>query len=205
MTFRHLAAALLFPILAACGTEGPQYLVESKPTALRVRAAVGTVLVRTVSLPTYAADQKIAVQAEAGAVEAADFGLWADEPERATTLSITRNLNAMTSAKVAPEPWPLPEPPQGVVDIRIETFIATKENTFRAAGQYFMGSEIPDPIDDPDDPDKPPKILRAPLADKARLFDIRIPLPVRTSEGIAAAQAAALTELSESIARDLAR
>ena len=205
MTVKTFVTGMMLAILAACGTEGPQYLVESKPTSLKVRAVVGTVLVRTVSLPTYAADQKIAVQGEGGSVEAQDFGLWADEPERATTLNITRNLNAMTSAKVAPEPWPLPEPPQGVVDIRIETFIATKDNTFRAAGQYFMGSEIPDPIDDPDDPDKPPKVLRAPLSDTARLFDIRIPLPVRTSEGIAAAQAAALTELSESIARDLAR
>ncbi|MDA7427604.1 ABC-type transport auxiliary lipoprotein family protein [Primorskyibacter aestuariivivens] len=205
MTFRSLPAALLLAALAACGDSTPQYLVETRPTDVQVRARVSTLLVRTVSLPTYAADQKIAVQTESGSVQATDFGLWADEPERATTLSITRNLNTMTSAKVAPEPWPLPEPAQGVLDIRIETFIATKDNTFRAAGQYFMGSVTPDPIEDPDDPDKPPRVLSAPLPDKAKLFDIVIPFSARTPAAIAAAQTAALSQLSEQIARDLAR
>lgn len=204
MTLRILAAACMLGLLAAC-TSTPQYLVETRTSDLNVRAAVRTVLVRTVSLPTYAADQKIAVQDDTGSIQAEDFGLWADEPERATTLSITRHLNAMTSAKVAPDPWPLPEPPQGVVDIRIETFIATNRNTFRASGQYFMGSEIPDPVDDPDDLDKPPKVLPAPLPDKARLFNIEIPLPTKTPADIAAAQAAALLALSEKVARDLSR
>ncbi|TNF22673.1 MAG: hypothetical protein EP318_02775 [Rhodobacteraceae bacterium] len=203
MTFMRLAAACMLALLAACSST-PQYLVETRSSDLHVRAAVPTVLVRTVSLPTYAADQKIAVQDDTGSIQAQDFGLWADEPERATTLSISRHLNAMTSAKVAPDPWPLPEPPRGTVDIRIETFIATNRNTFRASGQYFMGSEIPDPIDDPD-PDKPPRVLPAPLPDKARLFNIEIPLPARTPADISVAQAAALLALSEKIARDLAR
>lgn len=203
MTLRILAAASMLGLMAACTTT-PQYLVETRSSDLHVRAAVRTVLVRTVSLPTYAADQKIAVQDETGSIQAEDFGLWADEPERATTLAITRHLNAMTSAKVAPDPWPLPEPPQGTVDIRIETFIATNRNTFRASGQYFMGSEIPDPIDDPD-PDKPPRVLPAPLPDKARLFNIEIPLPTKSPADIAVAQASALLALSEKVARDLSR
>ena len=203
MTLAKLLAPLALMALAACEVE-PQYLVETRPSELRVRAAVGTVLVRTVSLPTYAADQKIAVQGEDGVVTASNFGLWADEPERSTTLSVSRNLNAMTTAQVAPEPWPLLETPQGVVDIRIETFIATNENTFRITGQYFVGSEIPEPIRF-DDPDLPPKILRAPLGDKAKLFDIAVPLAARTSAAISVAQTIALTTLSEKIARDLAR
>ncbi len=204
MMIRNLIATFALLMLAACGNDEMQYLVESKPSDLRVNARVHTLLVRTVSLPTYAADQKIMVQGAGGVVTTEDFGLWADEPERATTLSVSRNLNAMTSAHVAPEPWPLPEPPQGVLDIRVETFIATTENTFRMSGQYFMGSEIPDPIDS-FDPDVAPKILAAPLRDTSKLFDISIPLAVRSPSAIAAAQTAAVTQLSEQIARDLAR
>lgn len=204
MTIKSLAAAFAILALTACGTGGPQYLVESAPSDLQVRARVTTLLVRTVSLPTYAADEKIAIQDENGVVREANYGLWADEPERATTLLISRHLNRMTSAKVAPEPWPVPEPPQGVLDIRFETFIATNEKVFRVAGQYFMGSEKPEPIDGPD-LDKPPYQPPAPLADKARVFDIAIPLAGTGPAAIAAAQAKALTQLSESIAQDLAR
>lgn len=204
MTPAKLLSAVALATLTACGTADPQFLIEPAPSTLRVNAVVKTVLLRTVSLPTYAADQKIAVQGADGAVLASDFGLWADEPERATTLILSRNLNTMTSARVAPEPWPLPEPPKGVVDIRIETFIATDDQTFQMSGQYFMGSETPDPIADLDDPDKPPRIVPAPLSDKARVFDIIVPLPATTSAAIAAAQATALTALSEKIARDLA-
>ncbi len=197
-------SAVALATLTACGAAEPQFLIEPAPSTLRVNSVVKTVLLRTVSLPTYAADQKIAVQGADGAVLASDFGLWADEPERATTLILSRNLNTMTSARVAPEPWPLPEPPKGVIDIRIETFIATDDQAFQMSGQYFMGSETPDPIADPDDPDKPPRIVPAPLSDKARVFDIIVPLPSATSAAIAAAQATALTALSEKIARDLA-
>ncbi len=204
MSLKTLAAALAVLALTACGDGGPQYIVESTQSDLKVRARVSSILVQTVSLPTYAADEKIAIRDESGVVRAADFGLWADEPERATTLQISRHLNRMTSARVAPEPWPFPEPALGVVDVRFETFIATNGVAFRMAGQYFMGSEIPEPIEDPDF-DKPPKKLPAPLPDRARLFDIVIPLADRSPGAIAAAQATALTQLSESIARDLAR
>ncbi|KUF10387.1 PqiC family protein [Pseudoponticoccus marisrubri] len=203
MTFRFFAAGLALLVLTACGAE-PQYLPEAAPSKLRVRAAVDTLLVQTVSLPTYAADDKISYQDAEGVVRSRNFGLWADEPERATTLAMTRHLNAMTSAKVASEPWPLPEPPTGVLDIRFETMIATNSNTFRIKGQYYMGSEIPDPITY-DDPDKEPKELPAPLADKVGLFDIAIPLPEATPAAITRAQAAALTALAERIARDLSR
>ena len=201
---RKFAATLALLALSAC-TSGPQYLVETAPSTLRVQSRVSTVLVRTVSLPSYAEDEKIAIEAEDGTVRDSNFGLWADEPERAATLKITRNLNTMTNAKVAPEPWPLPEPPQGVVDIRVETFIATNTGSFRISGQYFMGSEIPEPLVDPEDFEKAPKVLPAPLPDKARLFDIDIPMQASTPAAVAAAQSAALTALSEAIARDLAR
>lgn len=204
MTLKPLISSLALLVLTACGTT-QQYLVETAASDLHVRARVSTVLVRTVSLPSYAEDEKIAIEGEDGEVRDSAFGLWADDPARAATLRITRNLNTMTTAKVAPEPWPLPEPPQGVIDIRVETIIATKSNTFRLTGQYFMGSEVPEPIIDTEDYDKAPRELPAPLPDKARLFDIEIPMPDATPASVAKAQTIALTTLSEAIARDLAR
>lgn len=204
MHMKLLAAVMTALTLSACGDTGPQYLLETPPSDLRVQARVPTMVVRTVSLPAYAADEAIAYQAADGSVQMMSEGLWADQPERAATLSITRHLNAMTSAKVAPDPWPLPEPAVGVLDIRVETFIATRARTFHLAGQYFLGSETPQPII-PDDPDKSPIELPAPLADKARNFDLQIPLTGPGPAAIAAAQAAALRSLAEAIARDMAR
>ncbi len=178
MIHRSLATGFLALALglAACGDGGPRYLVESPTSDLRVRAAVKTLLVRTVSLPSYAADEEIAFQDDEGVVRTGNFGLWADDPERATTLAVTRHLNMMTSAKVAPEPWPLPQTPEGVVDIRVETFLATNKNSFRVSGQYFLGSEEADPEDPFGDPDAPPKSFPAPLPDRRRL-PMRRPLP----------------------------
>ncbi|MDF0600239.1 ABC-type transport auxiliary lipoprotein family protein [Psychromarinibacter sp. C21-152] len=205
MTIRAIATGLLAMTLVACGEGGPRYLVESPTSELRVRSAVRTLLVRTVSLPTYAADEEIAFQDDEGVVRTMNFGLWADEPERATTLTVTRHLNAMTSAKVAPEPWPLPRPPEGVVDIRIETYIATNADTFRISGQYFLGSEEPEPEDNFDDPDYEPRTQPPPLPDRVGVFDISVALVGEGPSAIATAQAAALTRLSEKIARDLVR
>lgn len=205
MKFRAIATCLLATALFACGDAGPRYLVESPPSNLNVRAAVRTLLVRTVSLPAYAADEEIAFQDDKGVVKTTNFGTWADDPERATTLTITRHLNTMSSAKVAPEPWPLPEPPEGVVDIRIENFIATNRGTFRISGQYFIGSEKPEPEDNFDDPDYTPKSPPAPLSDRVGVFDIAVRLPGDGPAAIAKAQAEALTRLSERIARDLVR
>ncbi|MDF0595661.1 PqiC family protein [Psychromarinibacter halotolerans] len=205
MKIRALTTLIAALALAACGEGGPRYLVDSPPSNLRVRAAVSTLLVRTVSLPTYAADEEIAFQDKNGVVKTSNSGLWADDPERATTLTVTRHLNAMTSAKVAPEPWPLPAPPDGVVDVRIENFIATNQGTFRISGQYFIGSEVPVQDDIFEDPDYVPRSLPAPLPDRVGIFDIAVALAGDGPSAIAEAQAAALTRLSEQIARDLVR
>ncbi|GGB14094.1 PqiC family protein [Allosediminivita pacifica] len=206
MKIRAISSILMIAALSACGDGGgPRYLVESPPSALSVRSAVDTLLVRTVSLPVYAADEEIAFQDESGVIQTTNLGLWADDPERATTLTITRHLNAMSSAKVASEPWPLPQPPEGVADVRIENFIATNAGTFRISGQYFMGSEQPQPEINFENPDEQPRQLPAPLPDRVKIFDISVSLVGEGPAAIAAAQAAALTELSEQMARDLVR
>lgn len=205
MTFRIPAICLAALLLASCGETGPRYLVEPSESDLRVRAAVDTVLVRTVSLPTYAAAEEIAYQDETGAVRTTGEGLWADEPERGATLAISRHLNAMTGVTVAPEPWPLPDVPEAVVDVRVEQMLATNEGTLRLAGQYFVGSEQPDPPEPDFDDEEPPKAPPPPVRARSRIFDIVVPLRGEGLGALGRAQSAAMTELSERIARDLAR
>ena len=50
-----------------------------------------------------------------------------------------------------------------------------------------------------------PRQLPAPLPDRAKIFDISVALVGEGPAAIATAQAAALTRLSEQMARDLAR
>ena len=89
--------------------------------------------------------------------------------------------------------------------MRIENFIATNQGTFRISGQYFIGSEVPVQDDIFEDPDYVPRSLPAPLPDRVGIFDIAVALAGDGPSAIAEAQAAALTRLSEQIARDLVR
>jgi len=203
MIFRSCLAVIA--ILVAGCSDPEQYVIETSPSEVKVRAAVKRILVRTVSLPTYAAAEEIAFQDETGAIRANKTGLWADEPERATTLVISRHLNQMTSSTVAPEPWPLGETPQAVVDIRVEQFLATNRATLRLSGQYFLGGEEESTSELTDEELAAGKRPRRTFPSKSRLFDIQVPLPGEGLPALAAAQSAALRILSEKIARDLAR
>lgn len=136
--------------------------------------------------------------------------LWADEPERAITLLISRHLNQMTSATVAPQPWPLEETPEATVDIRVEQLVALNRNRLCLSGQYFIGGQE---IDTYDTDEARPKVVRRTSRSRSELFDIEVPLPSAgpntgpsaETGALAAAQSEALRLLAERIARDLAR
>jgi len=115
---------------------------------------------------------------------------------------ISRHLNQMTSATVAPQPWPLEETPQAVVDIRVEQLVATNRNTLRLSGQYFVGGQE---IEHDNIDEEPPKVLPRTIRSRSELFDIDVPLPSAEPGALATAQSAALRVLAERIARNLAR
>jgi hypothetical protein len=132
--------ALLLPVrLAACGPGPLRIAVPPLAAGDRIGVGVETVEVVEVSLPSYADGEDIFVQ-QAGFVLTPTSAIWADDPARALTLEISRALNAITAATVAPEPWPFEEEAQARLDIRVEEFAPdVTQNAFILRGQYFVG------------------------------------------------------------------
>ena len=187
---------MLKPFLFALGATGliactttPISRVELVPltSSQSLRANVSSAMVRTVSLPTYAAAEEVAIESPEGLITTNDTLLWADAPERAATLAITRHLNQILSATIGPDPWPFIDLPDVSIEVRVEDMLARNDGTFQLRGQYFIGGDAIDyrPI--------------------VRSFDYEIPLSVASPGGVATAQSQALLALSEDIAGSLSR
>lgn len=182
-----LIALIAITGLAACS--GPTNRVDLVPldSDLRRTALVSSVMVRTVSLPTYAAAEEIATQSPEGVIVTTGDILWADLPDRAATLTITRHLNTILSAVVGPDPWPFVDLPDAVVEVRVEQMIAGGDGQFRLRGQYFVGGDA------------------ARFRNTVKRFDYTSPLADTGFGTVAAAQSQVLLALSEDIARTLSR
>lgn len=178
---------LIIALLAGCSGAKTQYLVEADTSELRLRSAVGSVLVNTVSLPGYAAADDISVQTPDGAVVTQKGALWADEPERATTLALARNLGAILNVTVAPQPWPLDGFADATVDVRVEQMLAGSDGQFRLTGLYFVLIET------------------GASRNRSGRFEIAVPMASTALTDVAKAQAAAVQDLAERIARTLGR
>jgi uncharacterized protein len=173
--------------LAGCAAQPDRLALTPAASSLQLQPLMRSVMVRTVSLPTYAAAEEIALQTADGLIVADSGILWADDPQRAVTLAVTTTLAGIINATVGPEPWPFVGLPDVSVDIRVTRMIAAADGTFQLAGQYFVGG---DGID---------------FRNTARNFDIRQPMADQSLGSIAAAQSAAVLALTEEIARNLAR
>lgn len=127
-------------LVASCG-DGPaaRYSVPQPQVDDTIRISYGSVEVRDVSLPSYAASDEIHREVD-GALSSSTSVLWADVPARAVSLAIARNLSELTTAKVANEPWPFQSFPQARVEVRIEEMVAGSDGLFRLKGQYFVAS-----------------------------------------------------------------
>lgn len=185
MTMKFLPL-LLLPLLAACGTE-PRYRIDSAAPVTAQRLAVSTLEVREVSLPAYAEASEILIEDASGALTQVESALWADDPRRAMTQSLAERLGLISSATVAAEPWPLEEPSQAAVHVRVSSMVARANGTFELSGQYALSSYD--------------RIIR----ERVTRFDIRTQLPSAGAAGIAAAAGAATDQLADRIASDLSR
>ncbi|GLS79277.1 PqiC family protein [Paracoccus marinus] len=204
---RHGLTLILVAAAALAGCSNPEkterYLIDPPASQARVGNNLGTAELRDVSLPSYASSGEVAWQTADGAVRSNTKQLWADEPERAFTLTLARSITEMSGATVIAEPWPLAEPPRRRVEVRVETALAQLNGIYRLKGSYYVANDS------------------AGGANHARMFDIQVPLPVAqkssssglgalgggaarrspaTPAEIAAAQNAAIARLAAQIA-----
>lgn len=183
--------SILFVGLTALvtGCSGMPSRLELAPldSQLSLRSAVGSAMVRTVSLPTYAAAEELSMETPEGLIDSNEDILWADDPSRAVTLALTRNIGKVTGARVGPDPWPFVGLPDVAIDVRVTRMIAGADGVFDLEGQFFVGG---DGID---------------YTNSTNEFVIATPMAALTPAAIANAQAQALLTLSEQISRRIAR
>lgn len=186
MPFRFVLPGVAVAVLALSGCAGnpSRFIVPPAPVkTTRIAIAYGTVAVRDVSLPTYAASEEIHILGPDGALKSSPLVLWADDPVRAMTGDVARSIGRMTGARVAAEPWPFAERAQAVLEIRVAEMLATDSGQFRLSGQYFVA---------PDMGGRP----------RAGAFDVTVPLAAEGGPAaIAAARGQAMREMSEIIVR----
>ena len=184
--FRPAFLSILLALsVAACGDQSVRYLLDAPAAQERVSLRVRTIEVRDVTLPDYASGSGIMIQGEDGALRPAAKAVWADDPVRAVTLSLARDLEAVSTARAAAEPWPLFDPAQVRLEVRIDRMVAQDEGTFRLAGQFSIAA--------------PQGVVRESL----NRFDISQPLSAQTPSAVAEATSAAILSLAGQIAARL--
>lgn len=184
-SIRAFVSCVLLLVLAACGDNAARYMLDTPTAEDRVRVRVSTIEVREVTLPAYAAASEIMVQQEDGALRPVSNAVWADDPVRAVTGALARDLGAVSTATAAAEPWPLDQPAQVRVNVRIDRMVAQNDNVFLLAGQYSIAA--PDGA----------------VRESINPFEIRQPMPDPSAQMIAIATGAALQNLARQIANRL--
>lgn len=184
---KHLLTTAALTALVACA--GPINRVEMTrlSSSLELQAAVSSAVVRSVSLPSYAAAEEVSLESPEGLITTDGAVLWADEPERATTLTLSRHLNDILNATVGPDPYPFAGIPDVAIEVRVEEMLARNNGIFSLRGQYFIGG---DGIDFPN---------------QARSFEFTTALAGEGLNGVARAQSQVILDLAEDIAKALSR
>ncbi len=188
----------IFSVCLALGlslaVSGCAIIASGNPTLLRMtdvssdltrKIRAESILLRTVSLPDYAASEDILLETSSGTMDAVPNMAWADLPERSVTLALSRHLGKITGALVGPDPWPMEGLADAMVDIRIEDMFASIDKDYVIRGQYFISGEA------------------RKVTARARAFDVVIPFTGETMSAIPDAKAAAILILAEKLARDL--
>lgn len=184
MKLLHLALVLVLASLTACAKQDESQYVIQSPDLTAARQSQMTVEVLEVSLPRYAQDQEIPVADADGVIRTDGNALWADAPTRAVSLGLAEALSKLTGAVTAVEPWPLDEPADATLDIRVKTLLASAGDGLRFSGQYFVVYEA----------DRQPRTA---------WFDIRVPIAGLSAGDVSRATGAAVTELAKTIAANL--
>lgn len=172
-----------FVALAACAGSPDSYVVPTPEVTQQQRIAFRSVEIRKISLPAYAASDEIARQGSDGRLTSEGSVLWADTPDRAISLELSRNLTRLTGARIAAEPWPFESFADARLELRFENLIAGEDGQFRAKGQYFVSAENG--------------------RDRSGLFDLTVTFdPEGGPQAIAAARGQVILDLARFIARN---
>ncbi|WP_420342853.1 PqiC family protein [Paenirhodobacter sp.] len=174
---------LLALALAACSGDVARFAIDPAPVARAYPDRIGTAELREVSLPQYAADQEIAAQSEDGALRSNPKEIWADNPPRAVTLALARQISQLSGATVIAEPWPLSDLPARRIEVRVEQFVPTAQGMVRLSGLYFVTPQ------------------GGGGGDLMRRFDLSVPVQGEGAAATVAAQSEALTQLARRIAQ----
>ena len=185
---RPILAFSALALMAACGSTVTRLNMPAVAPTASVRSNVGSVMIRTVSLPTYAATEEMALETAPGVITSDGDILAADDPSRSVTLALTQGIGAILDVNVGPDPWPFAGLPDVAVDVRVSDMLGSAvTGQFRLAGQYYVGG---DGIDYPD---------------QTRSFAFSVPMVTPDIPGAVTAQGVAVAQLAEDIARRLGR
>lgn len=181
---RAVVLAVSCTALLSCSAPATLYSTDAPTPQDRIAIGFASVEVRDVSLPTYAASDVIAIEGPDGVLLNDETLRWADEPERAVALELTRQLVQLSGARIASEPWPFEEFPDAELSLRFETFLPRANGQFEAKGQYFVSTYDG-------------------TGDASGLFDLSVPYDLaRGPAAIAEARGVLVLELAELIARE---
>jgi uncharacterized lipoprotein YmbA len=180
---KPIAALLMCSALLGCAGDPARVVVPPETSTLTVRTAARSVEIKEVSLPAYAKEDKIARQDDTGAVITLDDAIWADDPERAMTNALVRNLTAITGRQIAASPWPLRNFPDAELSVRVEQMLVQSDGLLVLNGQYAVGFESG--------------------TGRIKPFSVTVPLSGEDRQAVARAHEDAWRVLSEQVARDL--
>ncbi|MEM8788750.1 MAG: PqiC family protein [Pseudomonadota bacterium] len=180
------APFLALGLLTACmQTDFAYHLIDPVSSELRVSTRADNIEVVSVSLPLYASLEEIGVAAGDGAVRFDEQNLWADDPERALSLSLARHMTEITGGVAAVEPWPLTSVPDARLTVQVERVIARPGGTVEFSGVYVLSPVAEE------------------FADRAEQFSFAVPMVQPGFGGVADAHGQAMLVLAEQVARQL--
>lgn len=174
---------IIFMALAVTGCLRSETLIAAPEVKVteRVSTAYRSIEVLEVSLPDYATGDEIALENDGSL--SVSRAIWADDPTRAVTLGLSRNLTEITGRRVAPEPWPFDEPAAARVDVRVEQMLVSG-GVMRMSGQFF--------VTDFDGRGR----------DRAKLFDLTVPMETVNAQTAAEGRANLVAALASRIAKE---
>jgi uncharacterized lipoprotein YmbA len=177
---KPFSLVVLLLVLAACGDNSVRYVAAPADSGIAKAALrVSSIEVRDAVLPDYAEAPEILVEQPDGGLSPLKRAIWGDGSARSVTAALVSSLSARSTAAIAAEPWPLSEPPDARLHVRVNRMVASADGLFSFEGQFAV--EAPGG------------------RESIRPFSVRVPLRDAGPGGIAEAKGQAIDQLADVI------